>query len=259
MQSSINTQATGAKRVPLDYFLGLKSGEKAYFFLGNFDHTEIEWTHDHVEYDLVFGAAQIVGGPALPCHSFILNRGMVANEDTGLSASQDLDFSTQQTDFMFELGLPDITGSVYFSKPLPSQLPKRWDPNGKSPYWKTSFKNEEKDLINRLTDDLLNMGFEKGRMFYGFDEHILSNWETAWEKQGCAFSLQILKQKKGLFKSPNFRVLVEDKSHRPLPYWGTTLVNKNCSSIASVIDAIRQGVDLVWARAQSHQPSGTKL
>lgn len=227
-----------AQEATLSDFSRLSQGDTITIFLSDTHYKKIEWLHDRVERDLIFGSAILESGLVLPNDCYL--------ENTGFG----LLFNTANSEASMTSITDDISGSVFLSSPLPSQLPKRWQPSGNGPRY-GKFANGERKTIEAFAEDLENKGFSAGPSWRssGFDIR-LPIWQTSWEKQGCDVSIFLRRERTGLLKPAKFFVSVTDHSHRPMWKHGTHLISKDELSLAEAVDAMSSGIDLAWSKSR---------
>ena len=201
------------------------------------DTCSIEWLHDRIERDLIFGAAKLGSGLTLPVDCYLENTGFGLLFDTSNSKAS-------------KEGLVEdvVSGTVFLSVPLPSQLPKRWKPSDKGPRY-GRLDSRGKKAVEAFVEDLKGKGFSEGPSWRssGFDIR-LPIWETSWQKQSCDVSLTLRQEPQGLLKPSKFLVSVTDHSHRPIWKRGTRVLTKDGLSLAEAMDAMSSGVDLAWSK-----------
>lgn len=229
--------ARKANEAALRDFARLSLGDAITIFLGSTHHDRIEWLHDRIERDLIFGAARFGNGLNLPVDCYL--------ENTGFG----LLFDTSNSKASKEGLVEDVSGTVFLSAPLPSQLPKRWKPSEKGPRY-GSFAVREKKAIEAFIEDLKSKGFSEGSSWRssGFDFR-LPIWETSWQLQSCDVSLCLSREPQGLLRPTKFFVSVTDHSHRPIWKRGTSVLAKDGLSLSEALDAMSTGVDVVWSKS----------
>jgi len=226
-----------AAEATLSDFFRLSKGDAISIFLGNAHHDQVEWLHDRVERDLIFGAVKLDSGLFLPVDCYL--------ENTGFG----LLFNTFNSIASKEGHADDISGSVFLSTPLPSQLPKRWKPSRKGPRY-GQFTFREKQIIEAFVEELRDKGFSEAlRRSSGFDNK-LPIWGTSWQKQSCDVSLFLRQEQQGILKARKYFVSVTDHSHRPMWKHGTYLISKDGLSLAEAVDAMSSGIDLAWSKSR---------
>lgn len=230
--------AQKAEEAVFSDFARLSIGDAITIFLGNPHHDRIEWLHNRVERDLIFGTPSFGSGLTLPVDCYL--------ENTGFG----LVFDTSNTKASKEGLFEDVSGTVFLSAPLPSQLPTRWKPSEKGPRY-GNFAGREKKAVEAFVDDLKRKGFSEGPSWRssGFDTR-LPIWETSWQLQSCDFNLFLRQEPQGLFKPTKFFVSVTDHSHRPIWKRGTSVLAKDGLSLAEAVEAMATGVDIAWSKSR---------
>ena len=230
--------ATAAKIATLNDFSGLSNGEVLTLFFGNVSQDRIDWVHDRVERDLVFGAVKLEDGTTLPIDCYLENDG------TGLF------FDTRGTEASVKILGKDVSEIIYLSMPLPSQLPERLPLIESSPRYGT-FSEKEKKMLKTFAEGLISSGFREGPSWRssGFDIRV-PVWESSWRLQNCDVYIFLRREWKGLLKSTRFFVSVTDHSHRSIQKHGTRLLAKDGLSLAEAVQLMSSGIDLAWVRSR---------
>ena len=238
IEAAFLSHPTEAEKVNLSDFSKLVKGDTITVFLDNEQHAQIEWLHDRVERDLVYGAVRLKDGRTLPVDCYLENIGC------GLL------FDTFNSKALRDGCSEHMQGTVFLSMPLPSQLPKRWQRSGTGPKY-ASFSGREKTTIEEFVEDIKNKGFSEGPSWRGSGFDIrLPIWQTSWQKQDCDVNVRVTRKRQGFLRSAKFLVSVSDHSHRPIWKHGTPVISEDGLLLDEAIDAMLLGLDIVWSKSQ---------
>ncbi len=226
------TVRTEAKKATLADFRRLAKGDSMTLYLGNSDRSELTWTHDRMEFDLVYGSFSIDGKDNSPVYCYMENSGYDSMEFESLhSGAHKVDPDDK-----------DYHGTVFLTPPLQSQLPKRWTPSGK-PVKKKSLSKKEKGPIEDFGTYLKANGFERTYTAIGGGYcDIAARWGTIWTDGESILGFRVEKIFNGLFAPAHFELTMTDYSHRPMWKMGTHIFTQDFKSAGDAIEAAKAGL-----------------
>jgi hypothetical protein len=265
-----------AQEVDFEFFNNLEKGEVATLYLANNQFPFITWTHDRIEWDLIYGSLQFAGEThVFPVNAYLYrprgNTVFLAGRDFCADSGENVSIENPL---------------LYFSKPLPSQFKGKHKPLDMSDLPKGAKITEpEFDLLNDALAKARNAGFDFGddwglrqsmdlrvpyrrkEMTGCLDFRFWGPETTSWLRADFRGHCTIRKRKpKGWFQKPHWLVWMSDDSQRNIKdhepgerrirlYLGGTriLTKEDASSAMEVVDTLLEGLAILQSKYDSKE------
>jgi hypothetical protein len=249
---------TLAPQADMDFFKGLKQGQTVTLHLAEENVRSFQWTHDHIEGDLIYGELSFDGYPErFPLQAYLYDSGYRIALGVLCFRTEKLD--GEQVDFRGH-------ATVFTEAPLPSQY--RETKSGEMPKM-LDISMEERRALDKAQDAIERAGFKLSFLMGGrriSDAYVIGklkgcmDFELKSDKLRAHVSIRKTKRP-GLFGKPNWWIWLNDDSNRDVQPsgWGpdgiaimlgsTQILDlKEIDTVNGVCDSLLGGVDLLVTR-----------
>ncbi len=263
--------------ITFSQFEALKTGDRLELFnqelnppvRGKVDLLSIEWTHDRVDGDLVFGSLRIPGIGDLETDAWTFRTADTEN-DAGTSPQAWLS-SARIPKGLSDTSYKWLTGGPLHTKPLmPSEMHARSDPrdalDGSKLPRPLYFTREQYSALERWQNGLEEKRYvvrlpNEGYARYKRDP--LGKFSGSFENNGLEGHIEVWRERKGLMSS-TFGILVHDSSFRT-PATNPRVINarprstqvmrEQAAEFSELLSLMHQALNLVVERNEGHIPT----